>query len=179
MIELNAFAPHNAPARLGISAQIELKPQSIKFSYQLRDADQVLMDSLTARTFGASDFKRANKLWQSTCFEAFWGTPFAKKYYEMNVTADGRWNVYVFTDYRKPNPPEPTSDFRLHSLTVTNERLDAEFKTAIRPKVVEAALCAVLRTQNNENYYYSAKHTGSKPDFHLREGFTIRRELLK
>ena len=43
---------------------------------------------------------RRDGLWQTTCFEAFLGLPGERRYWEINLAANGDWALYGFSDYR-------------------------------------------------------------------------------
>lgn len=180
MIELLEF-DHSGltPLNLKLSGEIDLKPQVLRLTFNLKDPEQLLMDSLENRSFSANDFKRADGLWKSTCFEAFWAVPGQNSYWEFNVSAQGHWNLYSFEKYRHPQPPRPSNDFKLVGLETTCERLVADLRCTQRPAAIDAALCAVLRSRINHNHYFATKHMGPKPDFHLRQSFSLRRQLLK
>jgi hypothetical protein len=44
---------------------------------------------------------RGDELWQTTCLELFIGNPGATHYVEFNVSPEGAWNCYEFSDYRQ------------------------------------------------------------------------------
>ena len=43
----------------------------------------------------------------TTCFEAFLGLPGHTAYWEINLAANGDWNVYSFDDYRSGQQEQP------------------------------------------------------------------------
>jgi hypothetical protein len=123
---------------------------------------------------GAGAPARADELWRSTCFEAFWGEVGSKSYWELNLSPAGdRWNLYRFEDYRVPQPPEASDDFTLETLSIREGVLEATLAARESIGGVEAALCAVVVTGEGPRFYALA-HPGDKPDFHLRAGFGVR-----
>jgi hypothetical protein len=51
--------------------------------------------------------------------------------------------------------------------------LKCELNAKIPLTHVEAALTAVIRTQQG-SHYFSLKHAGTQPDFHLRDSFVLK-----
>lgn len=174
MAELFSFHSHND--LLGLRGEFELRGHDIHVRFELRDPGRLLVDSLHEGEWKMRDLQRADGLWQSTCFEAFWGRPHDKGYWELNLSADGRWNLYHFIKYREPQPPKACQDFPLKSITTTPGSLHAILENRVRLNQAEASLCAVLKTKS-ATHYYSSKHAGEKADFHLRESFILERNL--
>ena len=50
--------------------------------------------------------RRADRLWQHTCFEAFVATKASAAYYELNFSPSGEWGAYRFRSYRDAIPFE-------------------------------------------------------------------------
>lgn len=118
--------------------------------------------------------KRCDELWKSTCFELFIGVRGDPRYFELNVSPSGDWNLYSFTGYRegmrpvidaKPPMIEPRSD-GIH-LTLNLGFLPAEAQ-----RDPELGIAAVLDMGPEGTLYYALKHPGNKPDFHWREAFS-------
>lgn len=114
---------------------------------------------------------KQDSLWQSTCFEAFFGRTDAKSYWELNVSPAGFWNLYRFDDERL-GMREETS---VAALEFTSTSSAAGFELDIRlplpdglrdAKVLRAGLCCVLQMPDKTLSYWALAHTRSQPDFH-------------
>lgn len=183
MPELLPFQPH--ADRLSVWGDFQLTEAGIEIRFRIEDPDRLLRGSPRAARWNADELRRADELWRETCFEAFFGVPDSDGYWELNIAADGRWNLYRFDGYRAPQPPTATDDFILEALLTDAGSLAALLRPrdaallAARPTALpaefEASLCAVLKTET-QTYYYSTKHAGAKADFHLRAGFSLRRK---
>src|SRR5262245_47150312 len=49
---------------------------------------------------------RCDRLWESTCFEAFLARAGSPEYWEVNLSPSGDWNVYRFDSERTGMRPE-------------------------------------------------------------------------
>lgn len=117
---------------------------------------------------------RAHELWKDTCFELFFSEPGSGEYFECNVNVKGKWNVYAFTAYRNPMPPQEVPVFRVTSVRVGEGILAAEIVGELPlPRTLECGLSAVINTTQGE-FFYATSHKSTKPDFHMRESFVVR-----
>ncbi|MBK9323090.1 MAG: hypothetical protein IPM97_09165 [Bdellovibrionaceae bacterium] len=116
-------------------------------------------------------------LWQSTCFEVFLSPLGHSQYYEFNFALTPAWNVYVFDAYREPQPPRGTADFALKEMHWNKQQsqLTVKLESTTRLPLFQASLTAVLEEKNSKKHYCALTHRGLKPDFHLRESFTLLR----
>jgi hypothetical protein len=123
---------------------------------------------------------RADQLWETTCFEAFLGLENESRYWELNLSPSGAWNIYSFDDYRKGSKPDDQihiiqKDFRL--LTTESEMkvvLDlSKFLSSNAHSELMVGLTAVVEAKNSEKSYWAIQHLGAKPDFHLRQSFLM------
>lgn len=169
MLTLHPFTPHGEP--LGVQGKIELMGNEIYLEYRVTDPLHQVMDSLVTGT--RPDPFRAHGLWNTTCFEAFWGVPGEKGYWELNLSGTHpKWNLYHFTDYRLPQPPTESDDFAIKSWAVSPTTLHCQLAGQRKLDHLEASLCTILRTSKG-NYFYSTSHAGQQADFHLRNSFKI------
>lgn len=123
---------------------------------------------------------RANRLWEHTCFEAFVAPADDAAYWEVNLAGDGRWNVWRFDRYREgmmaddriraPRVETTTGDgtFRL-SATVDVSRLPD-----VEERALLVGLAVVVEAGDGTLSYWAAAHPGPRPDFHARDGFSLR-----
>lgn len=141
--------------------------------FQLHDPQRAVAGSLTDGRWREAELQRRNELWRSTCFEAFWSPRGEERYWELNVSPRGEWNVYGFDHYRQPQPPRESADFQLSQLTTWSGEMICELKI-LNPALAripdwDFSLCAVLQSKDDaRNLYYATAHAGEKPDYHLR-----------
>src|SRR5262245_38548323 len=62
--------------------------------------------------------RKANHLWQHTCFEAFVSVKDKPEYYEFNFAPSGEWAAYSFQRYRDGSPLE--GDMLAPKISVSN-----------------------------------------------------------
>jgi hypothetical protein len=118
---------------------------------------------------------RQLNLWQQTCFEAFIKTG-ASEYFEINLSTKGAWNVYRFDSYRSPQPPQEHPGAELLSCHLAPGNLEARLLIPGADLTkIQAGLTAVILLTSGPTYW-SLKHAGPKPDFHLAENFTLERK---
>lgn len=172
MVELKPFTP--IAEKISLQADIQLTNSGLSLSFDLHDPNSLVQKSLQVGNWQASSLKRADDLWKETCFEAFWSRPGEKSYWELNLSPAGKWNLYFFEDYRKPQPPQKSSDFSLEDVITTPNSLRCFLQTKIEIPSLDISICSVIKTAAN-TFYYSTAHKGEKPDFHLRESFILRR----
>lgn len=121
---------------------------------------------------------RKNQLWEETCFECFIGTDHATRYWEINLSPAGHWNIFQFDAYRsgmkeaagrsvRPSIMESAADgFKI--------RCDVDLKAIDVANIpIRIGLCAVLKTIQSEIIYWAIVHPGLKPDFHRTDGFVL------
>jgi hypothetical protein len=163
---------HSKQDPISISGELKLFSARLELVFELSDTRN-LADFTAGRKFLGPQLKRADELWKSTCFEAFMAHPKQNAYWEINISSQGGWNLYHFTAYRQPQPPQQNFDFKLIELSTTATQVRAVLEHSLASKQLDASLCCVIKSKNNETFYYSTQHAGVKPDFHLRESFTL------
>jgi hypothetical protein len=122
--------------------------------------------------------QRTIGLWETTCFELFFGVPGEERYWEVNLSPSGEWNLFRFDRYRKNLQEEPAvtllpSDFfrgadRLR-LDVT---LDLQGLN-LQHQPIELSATSVIQETTGELSYWAIHHAGPEPDFHLRDSFVV------
>ncbi|MBX3022465.1 MAG: hypothetical protein KF799_12400 [Bdellovibrionales bacterium] len=157
-------------AKFEIRGDLSFEAGGMKCRFELKDPHGQVIDGPQKAVYEGSVMKRADGLWQTTCFEVFWGVPGSTAYWELNMAPyAGLWNLYAFDDYRLPQPPQVSKAFAIEQVRVTDSTLECDLSGPSGP--FEASLCAVIRTKD-ATYYCSTKHAGVKADFHLRESFS-------
>lgn len=160
------------PLAVDVRANIKFEPGEVRLRFEVGGDLALVRDPLVEGSW--SHPKRADELWRTTCFEAFWGRPGEPGYWELNVApSGGRWNLYRFDEYRTPQPPRASGDFDMTTLRTTDTTLDVRLRAYVEGPF-EASLCAVVRTEAGPTYF-AALHAGDKADFHDRRGFVVGR----
>lgn len=121
--------------------------------------------------------RMADGLWAHTCCEAFVGLPGSPAYREFNFSPSGEWAIYDFDAYRQRSaagivPPAPLIASRLAADRLV---LDATVAPAALPQgsPLELGLTAVVEAADGTLSYWALHHPGARPDFHLRDAFTL------
>ena len=117
--------------------------------------------------------RRADGLWQRTCFEVFIAEKGQPAYYEVNFSPSGEWAAFAFKRYREGGPIE---DDGLHPEIVVRSAANSfELEAIVRldrlqaidPKVpLRMGLSAVIEETDGTISYWAFKHPPGKPDFH-------------
>ena len=135
------------------------------------------LDALRIEEFTA--LRRADRLWEHTCFELFARLPGSTAYCELNFATSGAWAAYRFSDYRAGMEPmaevSPTVRLEREGSTL---RLQASLSLAdLTPAFTSAALqlaaSAVIENRAGYRSYWAARHAPGKPDFHHADAFAI------
>jgi hypothetical protein len=124
--------------------------------------------------------ERADRLWETTCFEAFVKPVGRSGYGEFNFSPSTRWQAYSFTgeragmaEARGMTPPETrmrmTERSRVHHV-----RLDPGSIPGI-PADAEWALglSAVIEQADGTKAYWALRHPSPAPDFHHPDCFAL------
>ena len=124
--------------------------------------------------------RRAEGLWQQTCFEVFIAEKGQQSYWEFNFSPSGEWAAYAFKSYRDGGPIE---DDGLHPEIVVrsaanNFELEAFVRLdrflSITPQAeLRLGLSAVVEENNGTISYWALKHPPGKPDFHHPDSFAL------
>jgi len=122
--------------------------------------------------------RRADGLWEHTCFEAFVAPASGGSYCELNFAPSTRWAAYAFDGYRQGMRPleldEPPS---VKVVTAANElRVTAGIELgslADAPWPWRIGLTAVVEDRAGGRAYYALLHPRDKPDFHDAAAFTV------
>lgn len=116
-------------------------------------------------------------LWQHTCCEAFVAGESGTAYREFNFSPATTWAVYAFRAYRERDshdlPPAPPSV--AFQRTATAWQLTAHLPAVLLPASTSLAvgLAVVVETADGNLDYRALHHAGPRPDFHLRNSFTL------
>lgn len=122
---------------------------------------------------------RRDELWQHTCFEAFVAAPGSTDYQELNLSPSGDWACYHFSDYRAGREDEiiaapPTIVGAQPGAAIFALGAELDLPNLAAQGAVDVGLTAVLEHRDGRKTYWALAHRGAKPDFHLRDSFTLR-----
>lgn len=124
------------------------------------------------------DPKRADRLWQNTCFEAFIGISGQAHYLEFNWSPSHSWAAYEFDDHRSgmrnlPMRGAPkifsNQEHRRYCLSSTIDL--SQFKVIRRKEQLDLGLSAVVEEANGHKSFWALAHPKGNPDFHQRDCF--------
>lgn len=177
MIERSfALVPFPSPdiPAVEIQGKVSVRHNLLAVSYTLTgDVEEVLLAPASPQP------GRRDELWQATCFEFFLARENRPDYWEFNLSPSGNWNVYRMDDYRRRGFRQET---RISQLPFTFKKgadgylLDVAVDLAwmnLDSQDWEMAIAAIVQTKNGSETYWALAHPASKPDFHLRAGFTL------
>ena len=124
--------------------------------------------------------RRADGLWQHSCFEAFLRVGTSASYYEFNFAPSGDWAAYRFGRQRgersSPDMPAPRVECRSfpegYELSATLPL--AALPEFARASAIEAGIAAVIEAEDGALSYWALAHGGPKPDFHDPASFRLR-----
>lgn len=119
---------------------------------------------------------RRDRLWQHTCFEIFIGIPDSPRYWEVNVSPNGDWNVYRFDDYRQAMVTETACEQVVSTWQpitkgyyLTLELPTDDWLTVDQP--LDIGISTVIKADSVS--HWALEHTGETPDFHRRDSFSL------
>ncbi|HEX8192386.1 MAG TPA: DOMON-like domain-containing protein [Allosphingosinicella sp.] len=117
--------------------------------------------------------RRGDRLWEHTCFEAFFADEEGAAYSELNVSPSREWAAYRFTGYRagmqKAELPAPRIE-----VEAGEDRL--EVRTALRLRAAGRrglGLSAVIEEAGGAKSYWALAHPPGAPDFHHPDCFAL------
>jgi hypothetical protein len=124
--------------------------------------------------------RRADGLWQHTCFEVFIAEKGRQPYWEFNFSPSGEWAAYAFKSYRDG---ERVEDDGLHSGIVVHSAANIlELEALVhldrlpvaRPGTsLRLGLSAVIEETDGTISYWALKHPPGEPDFHHPDSFAL------
>jgi hypothetical protein len=125
--------------------------------------------------------RRADDLWQHTCFEVFVMAGEGPGYREFNFSPSGEWAIYEFRAYRDGGvlENELAPGIVVHK-TADRLELGAEIGQDLLPqgRRLRLGLSAVVEDAAGRLSYWASRHPPGKPDFHHTDNFAIQLERL-
>jgi hypothetical protein len=125
--------------------------------------------------------RRAEHLWQHTCFEAFVMEGEGPEYREFNFSPSGEWATYDFQSYRNggvlKNELSPGTVVRK---AMDRLELGAEISQVLLPhgRPLRLGLSAVVEDVDGILSYWALRHPPGKPDFHHADAFALQLDKL-
>jgi len=179
MIEGTAhrLAPHPATPCLAVRS-IQAQARRTATTLELRYALAGDIGRLAIPAQNAS--RRADRLWQHTCFEAFVAAQGATGYLELNFSPSTEWAIYRFNGYRDGmTAVDPERPPRI-TLTRRGDRLTLKAAIDMAPLAelgaspsLRLALAAVVEEAGGHLSYWALEHPPGKPDFHHADSFAL------
>jgi hypothetical protein len=125
--------------------------------------------------------RRADRLWEHTCMEAFVAAERGSAYVELNVSPARAWAAYAFSAYRERAPGgamEPTPHVQVRreadTLAVDARVALAELSSTYPDAVLRVGLSVVVEATDGRLSYWALRHPSARPDFHHADGFALR-----
>lgn len=119
--------------------------------------------------------RRADRLWEHSCFEAFVRLPGEIGYCELNFSPSCAWAAYRFESYRARlshlDLAEPEIAAEVAGRTVA---LTAAVRPGLDPDLVwEVGLSTIVEDALGERAFFALVHPAGEPDFHHRDCFVV------
>jgi hypothetical protein len=122
--------------------------------------------------------RRADRLWQHTCLEAFVAPDGGPAYRELNFSPSGEWASYAFSAYR--TGMAAAEDVETPTIAVMREESGLTVDVSVRLAGLQngapanVALAAIIEESSGGFSYWALEHPPGKPDFHHPQGFSLR-----
>ena len=127
----------------------------------------------------SSSAARKDDLWSTTCFELFLAIPDQPRYWEINLSPSGDWNIYRMDAYRRVGFREEMSIQRLQ-LAVENEAQSISLQANIdlsplvaKEQRLQAGISSIIHSVDRHESYWALAHPYPVPDFHIRDSFVV------
>ena len=159
----------------GIAVELEARSAMLELRYSVDGDIERLMVPAQAVP------RRADKLWQSTCFEAFIAEPdVALGYREFNFAPSTEWAIYQFSGYRNGMTVVDVEHAPGIVVTRATDRLSLTARVDLEPlsdqdrsRPLRLAASAVIEESDGRISYWALAHPPGKPDFHHADGFVV------
>ena len=120
--------------------------------------------------------RRADRLWEKTCFECFVRAEGESGYLEFNFSPSLEWGAYRFADYRDGMKD---ADVPVPGLVSTDFPHRFELSAGIwlpgwGDQVWRLNFAAVVREKDGNTSYWALAHAPGDPDFHHPDCFVLR-----
>ena len=139
--------------------------QVIKLTYKIlkKHIDEKLLEEKKIKALS-----KGEDLWKKTCFECFFFDTNSDKYFEVNVSPDGQYDLFSFEKYRqKSSTPAP---IEISELIIEKDQDFVSVSLQIKHKLntKHSLFPTVILDTPSEQLFFALKHQDSKPNFHKR-----------
>lgn len=158
-----------------LESQICLEGGALVLTFQLKGN----LEGLRIPALGP--VRRADRLWEGTCFEAFLRPAGGEAYVELNLAPSAAWAAYAFDGTRRGmRDLDLAPDLRLKrgkDLVALRARIPlADLPGCAEASGLEVNLAAVVQEAEGGVSHWCLQPRGERPDFHAPEGFLLRLE---
>jgi len=158
-----------------ISAEVQLHtPATLVCHYELHGEVERL------RVPAARAGRRADGLWQHTCFEVFAAAQAGQGYYEFNFSPSLEWAAYRFSEYREGMAPANLTRAPGLSARRSSDKLELTAHLHLeglaeltRGPLLHLGLTAVVEDESGSLSYWALRHASGNPDFHDPDAFAL------
>ena len=166
----HSLTPCEPVHRIGVTVRRTLDA-GLELRYELEgDIKRLLVPTVSSP-------RRADKLWQHTCFEVFVREPVRSAYYEFNLSPSTEWAIYRFAGYRAGMETVDVRRPPRIGVQCGENRMSLEARIDLQPLPYNAtlrlALSAVIEEADHRSSYWALAHPAPKPDFHHADSFTL------
>lgn len=170
------FDRSNCPEILVSAEVIWRQNGGIELSYGLRSKCKDSLNGLLLKP-KSEITRRSDELWKHSCFEAFICWPNHQKYWELNVSPCGDWNLYSLEKYRKGMRTQSINNsprINVHRSSMAchcNVLLELDPWCPDKFNAPKLGLAVVLEESNRALSYWAILHNKDSPDFHDKSCF--------
>ena len=165
-MQLISHPAHSPGAITSVDAHVTLAPNGLMVSYSVTGDINELV--LPARR----EPRRAENLWQTTCFELFLRGD-GPAYSEYNFSPSGEWAAYAFDSHREGRREISATITTATAGDAETLNLTASLVTDL-DDVASLALTAVIEERSGHKSYWAIAHHAGVPDFHDDACFALR-----
>jgi hypothetical protein len=170
------YAPGEAVWRIAVAVR-RLGAASLVCQYSLQG------DLTRIRVPGARAGRRADGLWQHTCFEAFVRAEGDLGYCEFNFSPGLDWAAYRFAGYRQEMMPANVTQAPGLNVRRAANRLELSatvyfhgIGALVGAPRLRVGLAAVIEEDGGTLSYWALRHARGDPDFHHPDSFALELE---
>ena len=158
-----------------ISAEVQLDaPSTLVCHYELHGEVGRL------RVPAVRTGRRADGLWEHTCFEVFAAALPGQGYYEFNFSPSLEWAAYRFSEYREGMAPASLARAPGLSARRTSDKLELTAHLHLeglaelaRGPLLHLGLTAVIEDDSGNLSYWALRHELGEPAFHDPGAFAL------
>jgi hypothetical protein len=124
---------------------------------------------------GEGEPRRADRLWEHTCVEAFVGDVGSPAYVEVNVAPSRAWAVYAFSAYREAvAAPTIEPETRVRRAAGAIEAwVTLPLSEELESASLRVGLAAVIEIVGGGCTFWALRHPPGRPDFHHADAFAL------